>query len=120
MAGQNIFTMEEHGGIAVVNLQGRLDRDSIAMIDDTLEELKTRKMYRVVFNFENVEYIFSAALGKLILFLKSTRGEGGDIHITGLNRSIASIFQVTRLDEILPVHETVYQAVKAFSSPDRD
>ncbi|PKK92115.1 MAG: hypothetical protein CVV64_01470 [Candidatus Wallbacteria bacterium HGW-Wallbacteria-1] len=117
MADHNIFTMEEHGGVAVVNLRGKLDRDSITMIDDTIEELKSRKLHRVVFDFENVEYIFSAALGKLILFLKSSRNEGGDIHVTGLNRSIAAIFEVTRLREILPVHSTVAEAVAAFAVP---
>lgn len=112
----NPFELSKKEGITLVRLHGRLDKDSLDHVEDMIARIKKEKHTKVVFDFETVEYIFSAAIGKLILLLKEQKELGGGIRVARLNRSIDTIFEITNLKLIIPVHHDLDEAIRAFKT----
>ncbi|OWK39153.1 Anti-sigma F factor antagonist [Fimbriiglobus ruber] len=98
--------MDEIGDITVVQFVDKkiLDEQNIQMIGDDLfrlvDELGRRK---VLLNFSNVEFLSSAALGKLIRLHQRLSAIGGKLVLCGISKSILEIFEITKLDKMLTI-----------------
>src|SRR6184192_3869123 len=88
--------VEDVGDITVVNFVDKkiLDEQNIQMIGDDLfrlvDELGRRKL---LINFSNVEFMSSAALGKLIRLHQRLNQVGGKLILCGISKSILEIFE---------------------------
>ena len=86
--------VEEIGDIAVVNFIDKkiLDEQNIQMIGDDLfrlvDELGRRK---VLLNFQNVEFMSSAALGKLITLHRKLQQAGGKLVLCKIAKDILDV-----------------------------
>ena len=58
-------------------------------------------MEQVVLDFESVEHLSSAALGKLINMKKKMDAAGGQLAMYGLRSELLKIFKVTKLTKVL-------------------
>lgn len=96
--------VDDVGDIAVVQFVDKkiLDEQNIQMIGDDLfrlvDELGRRK---VLLDFSNVEFMSSAALGKLIRLHQRLASIGGKLVLCGISKSIHEIFEITKLDRML-------------------
>lgn len=54
----------------------------------------------ITLDLTDVNFIDSAGLGLLIGIRQSIRGKGGELHLTGVNKRILPLFQMTRLNKI--------------------
>src|SRR5947209_935850 len=95
--------VEEIGDVTVVNFLDKkiLDEQNIQLIGEQLfglvDEGKRRKL---LLNFSNVEYLSSAALGKLITLNKKLQGAGGRLILCEIARSIYEVFEITKLNKV--------------------
>jgi anti-sigma B factor antagonist len=111
------LVVEDIGDIAVVSFVDKkiLDEQSIQLIGDDLfrlvDELGRRK---VLLNFSNVEFMSSAALGKLIALNKKLATNSGKLIITGISKSIMEIFKLTNLDKMLTLMKDEQKALQSF------
>jgi anti-sigma B factor antagonist len=98
--------VEDIGDIAVVNFVDKkiLDEQNIQMIGDDLfrlvDELGRRK---ILLNFQNVEFMSSAALGKLIALHRKLQGVQGKLVLCKIAKDILDVFKITKLDKILTI-----------------
>jgi len=98
--------VEDVGDIAVVQFADKkiLDEQNIQMIGDDLfrlvDELGRRK---VLLNFSNVEFMSSAALGKLIRLHQRMSQVGGKLVLTNIAKDIMTVFTLTKLDKMLKI-----------------
>jgi len=98
--------VEEIGDIAVVNFVDKkiLDEQNIQMIGDDLnklvDELGRRK---VLLNFQNVDFMSSAALGKLIWLHKKLNDVQGKLVLCKIAKDILDVFKITKLDKVLKI-----------------
>jgi anti-sigma B factor antagonist len=105
MSRQRI-TFEEVGDITVVQFVDKkiLDEQNIQLIGDALfklvDELGRRKL---LLNFANVEFMSSAALGKLIRLHQRLHSIGGKLILCNISKSILEIFEITKLDKMLTI-----------------
>jgi len=67
----------------------------------------------VVFDFTEMEYINSSGIGLLITILIRAKRQGQKMVAYGLKDHFKQIFQLTRLDEAMPVYETESEALEA-------
>jgi len=99
-------TVEDVGDVAVVHFVDKkiLDEQNIQMIGDDLfrlvEELGRRKM---LLNFSNVEFMSSAALGKLIRLHQRMTQVGGKVILCHIAKDILTVFKLTKLDKMLKI-----------------
>src|SRR5215467_10965323 len=68
----------------------------------------------VVVNLEAVSYIDSEGLGVLVDIHFSVRSRGGKVRLARANPVVADLFRLAKLLDVIELHESVDQAVKAF------
>ena len=105
MSRQRI-TVEDVGDVAVVQFVDKkiLDEQNIQLIGDDLfrlvDELGRRKL---LLNFSNVDFMSSAALGKLIRLHQRLTQVGGKLVLCNIAKDILQVFVLTKLDKMLKI-----------------
>ena len=109
--------VEDIGDIAVVNFVDKkiLDEQNIQMIGDDLfrlvDELGRRK---ILLNFGNVEFLSSAALGKLITLNRKVQAVRGKLVLCNISKEIREVFEITKLDKLFTILPDEQAALQAF------
>ena len=109
--------VEDIGDITVVNFVDKkiLDEQNIQVIGEQLfslvDELGRRK---IVLNFKNVEFLSSAALGKLITLNKKLQQAGGKLILCNIDPQIYEVFEITKLDKFFKIMKEEQAALQAF------
>ena len=62
---------------------------------------------------EKVEFLDSTGLGVLVGALKKVRADGGTLDIVCTQERILKIFDITGLDKVFGLHNSVAQAIAA-------
>jgi anti-sigma B factor antagonist len=65
-------------------------------------------------NFGNVEYLSSAALGKLITLNKKLQGAQGKLILCNIHPQIYEVFEITRLNKLLNIRKDEQDALQQF------
>ena len=109
--------VEDIGDVTVVNFVDRriLDEQNIQIIGEQLfslvDEVGRRK---ILLNFGNVEFLSSAALGKLIALHKKLQAVGGRLILCNIDPEIYEVFEITRLDKFFNIQKEEQAALQAF------
>ena len=109
--------VEDIGDVTVVNFTDKkiLDEQNIQVIGEQLfslvDELGRRK---ILLNFSNVEYLSSAALGKLITLNKKVNGSGGKLILCNIDPTIYEVFEITRLNKLFNIQKDEQGGLQAF------
>jgi len=112
------LSVEHLGDVTVVKFDEKkiLDEQNIANIGEKLMDLVEKEGARkVVLNFENVDYLSSAALGKLInLHKRLVLQLKGHLVLCAIKEQIFEVFQITRLDKFFKIMKDEQDALKLF------
>ena len=108
---------EEIGDVTVVSFMDRkiLDEPNIQIIGEQLFSLvddSGRK--KLLLNFGNVEYMSSAALGKLITLDRKLKAAGGRLVLCNIDPQIREVFEITKLDTVFIIREDEQEALQMF------
>lgn len=109
--------VEDIGDVTVVNFKDRkiLDEQNIQIIGEQLFSLVDEAGRRkILLNFGNVEYLSSAALGKLITLNKKLQGVGGRLILCNIDPQIYEVFEITKLNKLFNIHKEEQAALQAF------
>jgi len=109
--------VEQIGDVTVVNFVDRkiLDEQNIQILGDQLFSLVDHDgLRKLLLNFGNVEYLSSAALGKLITLNKKLQGVGGRLVLCNIDPQIYEVFEITRLDKFFNIQKEEQAALQAF------
>lgn len=69
---------------------------------------------RVLVDFSETGYIDSSGLGALVSLNKRIRERGGELRLAALNEDLRTLFELTRLDTLFELHDSVADAVASF------
>jgi anti-sigma B factor antagonist len=109
--------VEDIGDIAVVQFVDKkiLDEQNIQMIGDDLfrlvDELGRRK---ILLNFSNVEFLSSAALGKLITLNRKLQNVRGKLILCSISKDIQEVFEITKLDKLFTIVKDEQTGLQGF------
>jgi anti-sigma B factor antagonist len=109
--------VEHIGDVTVVNFVDRkiLDEQNIQIIGDQLFSLVDQEgLRKLLLNFGNVEYLSSAALGKLITLNKKLQAAGGRLILCNIDPQIYEVFEITKLDKFFNIQKEEQTALQAF------
>lgn len=109
--------VEDIGDVAVINFVDRkiLDEQNIQVIGEQLFGLVDQEGKRkLLLNFSNVEYLSSAALGKLITLNKKLQGVGGRLILCNIDPQIYEVFEITKLDKFFNIQKEEQAALQSF------
>ena len=68
----------------------------------------------IVLNFTNVEFLSSAALGKLITLDRKVKAHQGRLKLSNIRPEILEVFQITKLNKVFDIRGEEAEAVAAF------
>ena len=92
-----------------------LDQRNINLIGDELTKMaESGGVLKMLINMENVEYLSSAVLGKLISVHKTLRQKKGSLKLCGIGAAIFEVFEITRLDKVFDIQKSENDALEAF------
>lgn len=109
--------VSEVGDVTVVRF-----RDPKIIEDLNIQELGS-EMFRLVeeeqrrkllLNFSGVDFLSSAALGKLITLDKKVKSHGGQLKLSNIRPEIFEVFQITKLTRLFDIRDDEAGALAAF------
>ncbi len=116
MSTLNRIDVSDVGDVSVVQFRDRkiLDESNIQEMGQELFELVDQNRSKVLLNFMNVEFLSSAALGKLITLDKKIKTATGQLKLSNIRPEIYEVFAITRLNKLFDIHEDESDALATF------
>ncbi len=99
-------------GIEIFTVSGSLDLQQVPAFRQQVSGLLKTGQARILFNFEHLEFIDSAGLEALISTLVTARKIGGFVAITGVRKTVARVFEITRIDKAFEIFQTLADAIE--------
>ena len=91
-----------------------IDELLIQKLGEEMIQLIQQEQYKhVIINFQTVEFMSSAMLGKLNLLNKKSREAGKTLQFCCINDNLMEVFRITNLDRVFTIVATEEDAVKA-------
>lgn len=69
---------------------------------------------RILLDFASVDFLSSAALGKLITLDKKTKSHGGVLKLANIRPEIYEVFAITKLNRLFDIRQDETDALAAF------
>jgi len=116
MTNKNRIDVSDVGEVSVVQFSDRkiLDESNIQEMGRELFELVEQKRAKILLNFMNVEFLSSAALGKLITLDKKMKAAKGQLKLSNIRPEIYEVFAITRLNKLFDIHDDEADALATF------
>ena len=87
----------------VLPLKGEIDLHVSPTVTAELNDVIDKKPQRLVVDLSEVSYIDSAGLAALIQAMQKVEGYGGKFMLAGLQETVRSIFEISRLDQVFQI-----------------
>ncbi len=104
------------GVVSVVDIKGDVTAASEGALSDAYATANTPTTSAIVLNFSGLEYMNSGGIGMLVTLLVRANRQRRRLLAYGLNQHYRQIFELTRLDEAIGIHDSEAAAVAAASS----
>ncbi|MBK7721087.1 MAG: anti-sigma factor antagonist [Austwickia sp.] len=102
---------QEHPEVVLVTIGGDVDVYTAPALREQLDRLIAAGRRHMVLDLEQVPFMDSTALGVLVGRLKLTRVQHGSLRVVCTVPRILRVFDITGLKQVLPVHDTVDDAL---------
>ncbi len=99
-------------GVAVIEISGEVTRDSDLALKEAYERASEGSR-TIILAFDSLEYMNSSGIGLLVTLLVRAQRNRQQILAYGLTDHYRQIFELTRLDEVIAIHDTEQAALAA-------
>lgn len=115
------LNVRDHGDIVVADFITSSILDEAA-IDQTSREfeqliLEAATVKKLLVNFQAVEYMSSAMIGKLIVLSKKCKAAKIKLKLCGVKGNIAEVFQIMKLGRLFDIYRDEEDAIESFHTP---
>ncbi len=117
MSRRRHLEVEDIGEITVVHFVDKkiLDENNINAIGEELIRLVDEMgKSKLLLNFSNVDFMSSAALGKLISLRNKVQGVQGKLALCGISNDIREIFVITNLEKLFEIFPDEQSGLQSF------
>ena len=109
------FSTKELNNVTVVKMDGSmLGGPEASELNSALHKLLDAKKKNIVVDLGGVSLMNSSGLGMLIAAVTTMRNAGGDLKIAAATEKIAQIFKMTKMSNVIELHNLVKSAVESF------
>jgi anti-sigma B factor antagonist len=100
-------------GVHVIDLTGDITAASEDVLMDAYGRASDGGARTIVLNFSGIDYMNSGGIGLLVTMLVRAQRQKQDVHAHGVSDHYREIFELTRLDEAVGIHESESDALAA-------
>lgn len=116
-SGTRRIDIDEIGDVTIATFIDKkiLDETNIQVIGNQLFGLVDQDgRGKIILDFTNVEYLSSAALGKLITMDKKVKSAKGKLRLCSIRPEIYEVFAITKLNKLFSIYENQDKALEGF------
>jgi anti-anti-sigma factor len=92
-----------------LHLEGRLDNESVAVLDRELETLVSLPVHVLVFDLADLEYITSSGLRSIFGAQKVMAGRSGRIVLVNAQPQVQKVFEIVKAADLTAVFASVQE-----------
>ena len=96
---------------SVIDIKGDVTAASEGVLMDAYSQAGGEKTKNVLLNFSGLEYMNSGGIGMLVTLLVRANRNKQNLMAYGLNDHYRQIFELTRLDEAIGIHQSEADAL---------
>jgi anti-sigma B factor antagonist len=101
----------EDAGRTVVTAVGEVDVYTAPALDDALSAAVVAGATALVVDLSAVDFLDSTGLSVLVKALKRVRDIDGSLSVVVTAARVAKVFRITGLDQVIPVHPSLADAL---------
>ncbi len=107
------FEFKSEDGIAIFKLKEKSFDASIAgLVKAELTILLTAEdVNKLIFDLSDIEYCDSSGLSAILLSFRILQTNNGHIRLAAPQKSVRTLIEISQLDRVLPIKETVESAI---------
>lgn len=106
---------QNYNDVAVVEIQGELDSDSVEMFQNTITGIIDTHKSGIVLDMSEVGFVDSAGLEQLLCVRDYCSENDCQLRLAGLDETVTKILEITRLDKEFESYTELAEAVKSFA-----
>ena len=106
---------QDYNDVAVVELQGELDSESIELFQKAITDVIAAHKAGIVIDMSDLGFIDSAGLEQLLWVRDYCNENTRQLRLAGLDETLMKILEVTRLENEFECYEELAKAVKSFA-----
>jgi anti-anti-sigma factor len=113
------ITVEKQNGVSVIRFNDDkiMDTRRIQQVNDELNTVADESQSGgMLLDMENVRFLSSAAINKLIVLDKRVKSIGGEIRLSNLRPEVRDVFSITNLDRLFAIFDNSTEALKSFAN----
>lgn len=99
-------------GVSLIEIDGEITRESELALQDAYQRAAADAR-AIILAFGGLEYMNSSGIGLLVTLLVRARRNHQRIFACGLTEHYRQIFELTRLNEVISIHDSEDDAVAA-------
>jgi anti-sigma B factor antagonist len=92
-------------GVSIIDIEGEVTAFGEPVLMEAYSEASSPGTKAIVLNFSRLEYMNSGGIGLLVTLLIRAQRQGQRLLAYGLNDHYKQIFELTRLNEAIVIHE---------------
>ena len=104
---------EASEGGRVIDIKGDITTQSEDVLMDAYSRAGVEGVHVIVLNFSGLDYMNSGGIGLLVTLLVRAQRQGQRVLAYGLSEHYRQIFELTRLDEAVGIHDSEDDALAA-------
>lgn len=108
---------EDKAEVSILYLNGYLDAHTATELEDNIQKLIDDERFRIIINFNELNYISSAGLGVFMGFIEQVRENDGDIKMCCMSEKIYRIFDLLGFPSLYDIVESEEKAIELFFKP---
>ena len=102
--------------VGIIDIEGDLTAFAESVLMDAYNQVSEGGTRVIVLNFEGLGYMNSSGIGLLVTLLIRVNREKQRLLTYGLSEHYRNIFQITRLDDAITIHESEEEAVQSVNA----
>ena len=99
------------GDKIVLHVAGRMDAETFAQFDRQCESCISEGATNLIVDLGDLGYISSIGLRSFVFFSQKLKEKGGALRICRLTGLVKQVFEITTLDRVLLLHDSVESAL---------
>jgi anti-anti-sigma factor len=116
MQNKNEITLEKHGAIMLLDIEGDITAFSEPFLNDAYKRASDEGASRILLKVGEDAYINSGGIAVLIQVLAQTKRNNQNIGITGLSDHFKKIFNMVGITKFATIHSSVEEGLAALSA----
>jgi len=112
MSGQTLtMDVRRSGAAGIIDIKGDVTASSEQTLMEAYTEASNEGAKTIVLNFEGLDYMNSSGIGLLVTLLVRAQRQGQQVSAFGLTNHYRQIFELTRLDDAITIHDNEESAL---------